>query len=126
MDYSSWSCFALLDLFTDKLLSIEELIAIQYRKFYITHPFDAFRVKFVDTIHFEDEKQTKEMWIYLGNRDLFETRREWHGSHMLSKVSSTIGEYEACCIGPTFSLPHGITNQMLNAALDDYLCKAIH
>ena len=121
LDYRSWSGFALLDLFTDKLLSMEELIEMKYRKFYITHQFDAFRVKFVDTIHFEDEKQTKKLWIYLGNRDLFETRREWHGSHMISKIYSGIGEYEAYCIEPTFSLPYGITDQMLNAAFAEWI-----
>lgn len=121
LDYSSWSNFALLDLFTDKLLNLEELTEIKYRKFYITHPFDAYRVECVDTIHFEDEKQTEEMWIYLGNRDLLETGKEWHGGHMIYKIYPERNEYEPYCIEPTFSLPYGITDEMLNAAFTEWL-----
>lgn len=122
LDHMSWACFALLNLYTDKLFHLEELTEITYRKFFITHPSDAFRVKFVDTIHFDDEKQAKEMWIYLGNCDQFETGRAWHGGHMIPKIYSGIrNEYESHCIEPTFSLPCSITEEMLNAALAEWL-----
>lgn len=122
LDYMSWSDFALLDLYTDKLLCLEELTEIKYRKFFITDKVDAFRVKFVDTVHFDDEKQTKEMFTYLGNCDLFETRREWQGSHTIPKIySGSRDEYDANGIEPTFSLPYGITDEMLNAALGEWL-----
>lgn len=118
LDYQSTADFALLDVWSKKQYTIEEVSKLPYRKF-IDGDYQPPIVFFVfDTFSVYFEKIVRENMDYLGRT-----------SHSASKESAFYGEriiqsYSqdyAPCIESTFSLPCKITNEMLNATLAEFL-----
>lgn len=125
LDYRSHANFALLDVWSDELLGWEQLQHASYRKMYITHEHDVFRVDFVDVISFWNEKQVALKWIYLGNHDVLvhDKEHKWFGHRAIDEIyeSEKVNPYESLCIYPTFHLEARVTNEMLNLAFSVWM-----
>ena len=118
LDYQSTADFALLDVWSKKQYTIEEVSKLPYRKFIygdyqppiVFFAFDTFSVYF--------EKIVRENLDYLGRTSRSASEESaFYGERIIQSYSQ---DY-APCIESTFSLPCKITNEMLNATLAEFL-----
>ena len=118
LDYRSISDFALLDSWSKKRHSLEELSELPYRKFYRSTAKSVLSVDVFDTLHVLDENVIQENMNYLGR--ICRAREKTHLLFGKSEMQSFPRTYPQC-IESTFSLPCGIANEMLNTALAEFL-----
>ena len=118
LDYRSISDFALLDSWSKKRHSLEELSELPYRKFYIGGLQAPYIVDACDTISIDNEDIIREKMDYLGR-----ISREWEKEPTFFRKGGMepFPQKYTQYIESTFSLPCGITNEMLNATFTEFL-----
>lgn len=118
LDYQSTADFALLDVWSQKRYSLEELAELPYRKFFDGDVYEPYTLYVCDTVSVDDEDTIRENMDYLGR-----ISRVWTKEPTFFRKSGIVpfpNKYIRY-IESTFSLPCKISNEMLNATLAEFL-----
>jgi len=118
LDYLSTADFALIDVWSPKQYTIEELSHIPYRKFFEGDIFHPYSLYVCDTVSVHNEETIRANMKYLGRTPrVGVTEPRFFRKSGVEPFPEHYTEY----IESTFSLPCGITNEMLNATLAEFL-----
>lgn len=118
LDYQSTADFALIDVWSPKRYTLEELSKLPYRKFCEVNVQNPIQTYAYDTVSVHDEDTIRKNMDYLGRVSRVWTKESAFfckgGIEPFPRVYTQV-------IESTFSLPYGITNEMLNEALAEFL-----